>query len=115
MAMEVSRSQPFGSIYVKHITVAQAIFYDDPSVLYVSLHAENDYPCKYTLFGNRFIFCTSTDFTGRKTETGVGAGEGYIVNYPLPRGSTDDDKYCDTLREAVQRVRQFEPAFLIVR
>ncbi len=27
---------------------AQQIFYEDPRVLYVSLHADGDYPCKYS-------------------------------------------------------------------
>jgi len=32
------------------LCVAQEIFYSDASVLYVSLHAEDDYPCMIVIF-----------------------------------------------------------------
>lgn len=81
-----------------HGNGSQATFYDDPSVLYVSLHGENDYPY----------------FTGSASEQGSGKGKGYNVNFPLPRGITGDNEYCDTLQGAVAIVRNFEPSFLLI-
>ncbi|KLO20620.1 Arginase/deacetylase [Schizopora paradoxa] len=81
-----------------HGNGSQAAFYDDPSVLYVSLHGENDYPY----------------FTGFTDEQGSGEGEGYNFNFPLPRGTTGDDEYCETLQRAVAIVQKFEPAFVLV-
>jgi len=62
------------------------------------LHGENDYPY----------------FTGSASEQGSGKGKGYNVNFPLPRGITGDNEYCDTLQGAVAIVRNFEPSFLLI-
>lgn len=56
---------------VHHGNGTQAIFYDDPSVLTVSLHQDNLFPPE----------------SGAITETGEGAGEGRCLNIPLPPGS----------------------------
>lgn len=34
---------------INALSKAQEIFYADSSVLYVSIHAENDYPCKWEI------------------------------------------------------------------
>jgi len=81
-----------------HGNGSQAAFYDDPTVLYVSLHGENDYPY----------------YTGSTREQGSGMGKGYNVNFPLPRGTTGDNEYCDTLQQAVAVVKSFNPTFLLV-
>ncbi|RDX50512.1 Arginase/deacetylase [Lentinus brumalis] len=67
-----------------HGNGTQQIFYSNSEVLYVSLHAEGDYPY----------------FTGAADERGSGDGAGYNHNFPLPAGSTTDDLYCDTLQKA---------------
>ncbi len=51
----------------------QDIFYDDDKVLYVSLHQYPHYPG-----------------TGSADEVGIGAGEGYTVNFPLPARSGEE-------------------------
>ncbi|KAI0271442.1 hypothetical protein BC834DRAFT_442814 [Gloeopeniophorella convolvens] len=80
-----------------HGNGTQEIFYSDPSVLYASLHAHDDYPY----------------FTGAKTEKGSGEGSGTNFNFPLPRG-TGDSVYCDTLVDATDVVRTFDPEYLLV-
>src|SRR4029077_8890615 len=56
-----------------HGNGTQAVFYDDPRVLFVSLHQWPLYPG-----------------TGRAEETGSGPGEGTTINIPLPAGTTGD-------------------------
>jgi acetoin utilization protein AcuC len=59
---------------VHHGDGVQAIFYEDPRVLTISLHETGEY-----LFpGSGFV-----------TERGAAAGEGTKVNVPLPPGATD--------------------------
>jgi len=66
--------------------------------LYVSLHAENDYPY----------------YTGSVEETGEGDGKGFNINFPLPKGTTGDNEYCIALALAVEHVLKFDPKYLIV-
>ncbi|TFY58881.1 hypothetical protein EVG20_g7989 [Dentipellis fragilis] len=80
-----------------HGNGTQEIFYEDPSVLYVSLHAQNDYPY----------------YTGSKSETGAGAGLSYTYNHPLPRG-TADDGYIAELQRALDEIRTSAPAYVLV-
>ena len=61
-------------IDVHHGNGTQWIFYDDPTVLYVSSHQYPFYPG-----------------TGAANETGSGAGVGFTVNLPLAAGATDQD------------------------
>jgi len=80
-----------------HGNGTQAVFYDDPRVLFVSLHQWPLYPG-----------------TGRSTETGRGAGEGTTMNLPLPPGTTGD-VYLRAIDEVVApRVAAFAPDWLIV-
>ena len=58
---------------VHHGNGTQDMFYADDRVLYVSWHQADFYP-----------------FTGDLEDTGSGAGEGYTINFPLPRGATGD-------------------------
>ncbi|KAH9176854.1 Arginase/deacetylase [Lactarius sanguifluus] len=80
-----------------HGNGTQEIFYSDPSVLYVSLHAEDDYPY----------------FTGSTTEKGIDDGVGANINYPLPRG-TQDSEYCAALSNAVEDIKKFDPGYLLL-
>ena len=93
---------------------AQEIFYSDPSVLYASLHAEDDYPCMISVFTSDSGYFPPIDFTGAVTEKGIGEGVNTNFNYPLPRDTQDDD-YCTTLRKAIEDIRKFDPAYLLLR
>src|SRR5439155_11503185 len=77
---------------VHHGNGTQAIFWEDPTVLYVSLHEWPFYPG-----------------TG-----GPGEGNATTVNVPLPAGSDDDD-YAAAFAAVVEpAVRAFEPDLLLV-
>ena len=76
----------------------QFLLYDDPRVLKVSLHMyhPNFYPG-----------------TGNYDEIGVGEGEGFTLNVPLPPG-TGDDMYLKAFDEVVvPKVRQFKPELIV--
>jgi len=79
-----------------HGNGTQAIFYEDPDVLTVSVHAA----------GWPYV-------AGRAEESGRGAGVGANLNLVLPRGS-DSVPYLEAIREAVAAVRSFGPATLVV-
>ena len=80
-----------------HGNGTQAIFYDDPSVLYVSLHQWPFYPG-----------------TGAAAERGAGSGEGTTVNIPVPAGIGEAD-YLELFDDvALPAVRAFAPDLLIV-
>ena len=80
-----------------HGNGTQAIFWDDPAVLYVSLHQYPFYPG-----------------TGSRAERGGGAGEGATVNIPLAAG-TSERGFKDAFEyEALPALRDFDPDLLIV-
>lgn len=82
---------------VHHGNGTQAIFWDDPSVLFVSLHQYPFYPG-----------------SGARHERGGGAGEGYTVNLPLP-ASCGDDVYGSAFQNFVEpAVRLFQPQLILV-
>jgi acetoin utilization deacetylase AcuC-like enzyme len=82
---------------VHHGNGTQAMFYNDPSVLFISSHQYPFYPG-----------------TGAARETGEGEGTGYTVNFPLEVGATDAD-FDAVYREAVIPVlEQFRPELLLV-
>jgi acetoin utilization deacetylase AcuC-like enzyme len=68
---------------VHHGNGTQALFYNDPSVLYVSTHRERWYPG-----------------TGHWDEVGAGEGEGFTLNIPLPP-QTGDEGYRLIFEEVV--------------
>lgn len=82
-----------------HGNGTQEIFYTDPTVLYVSLHADPDEEYPY--------------FWGSAAEVGSGAGLGANRNWPLPAGA-DDEAYLQALDEALAVAAAFQPAFLVV-
>jgi acetoin utilization deacetylase AcuC-like enzyme len=82
---------------VHHGNGSQWSFYDDPSVLYLSMH-------QYPLFPG----------TGRVTETGKGPGNGFTVNLPMAGGKTDD-AYLEAFDAlAIPIIREFSPGTVIV-
>jgi acetoin utilization deacetylase AcuC-like enzyme len=86
-------------IDVHHGNGTQAIFYEDPDVLYVSVHAET---------GNYFPY-----FTGYADEKGAGAGQGANLNLPLPLGS-EDSAYCGAIARGLEAIAAFDPGALVV-
>ena len=77
----------------------QDIFYDRADVLTVSIHGDPDFAYPY--------------FTGFADERGAGAGEGFNLNIVLPEVQ-DGARYREALTKAIQAVRDFEPAFLVI-
>jgi acetoin utilization deacetylase AcuC-like enzyme len=82
---------------VHHGNGTQHSFYDDPGVVYASLHQYPFYPG-----------------TGGAEEIGRGAGAGFTVNMPMPAGAGHDD-YMAAFRELLLPVaHQFDPQFVLV-
>jgi len=82
-----------------HGNGTQDIFYDDPSVLYMSIHQDGR-----TLYPG----------TGFVDEIGSGEGEGYTVNVPLPPGSSDEE-YASVMQEVfIPLTEEFKPELFAV-
>jgi acetoin utilization deacetylase AcuC-like enzyme len=86
-------------IDLHHGNGTQSIFYHRADVLTVSLHAD---PVRFYPF-----------FWGHAAERGVGAGLGYNLNLPLPRG-TGDEVYLTTLQESFARIEAFAPDAMVI-
>ncbi|MEM7190562.1 MAG: histone deacetylase family protein [Pseudomonadota bacterium] len=82
-----------------HGNGTQAIFYNRPDVMFLSLHGDPEDAFPY--------------FLGGADERGEGAGEGMNVNYPLPEGCTFD-KWAQALDDACDCVAAYAPEALIV-
>ena len=82
---------------VHHGNGTQAAFYDDPTVLFISTHQFPFYPG-----------------SGAVNETGVGAGEGFTLNIPLPAGCTDAE-YLQVFQDiVVPAAEKFQPEWILV-
>lgn len=82
---------------VHHGNGTQWIFYEDPTVLFVSSHQYPFYPG-----------------TGASSETGRGAGAGFTLNIPLAAGTKDDEVERLYAEIAVPKVRAFKPDLLMI-
>lgn len=82
---------------VHHGNGTQEIFYDDPTVLYVSTHQSPLYPG-----------------TGAESETGKGAGKGYTLNCPMPAGRDDDDYAAVFVKRVIPALKAFGPDFILI-
>jgi acetoin utilization deacetylase AcuC-like enzyme len=82
---------------VHHGNGTEAIFYDDPNVLFVSLHQYPNYPG-----------------TGAATDLGQGDGRGRTVNLPLPPGTADTTYAAAFERIVLPIIEQFAPDFALV-
>ncbi len=82
---------------VHHGNGTQAIFFDDPDVLYMSTHQFPFYPG-----------------TGATNEVGVGAGVDATLNVPLPAGSGDDVLLEVTEELLLPKVRAFSPDLILI-
>jgi acetoin utilization deacetylase AcuC-like enzyme len=82
---------------VHHGNGTQQIFYDDPSVLYISTHQFPFYPG-----------------TGAATEIGERDGLGFTVNLPIEAGATDGDYVHVFERGVLPVLEQFRPGLLLI-
>ncbi len=82
---------------VHHGNGTQHSFEDDPSILFFSTHQFPHYPG-----------------TGRGTERGTGAGEGFTINVPMEAGEGDEE-YHEVFRKVlVPAADEFEPEFVMI-
>ena len=82
---------------VHHGNGTQAMFYEDPAVLFVSSHQYPFWPG-----------------SGAAEETGRGLGEDFTLNIPLTMGDRDDvveRKYAELV---LPRLREFKPELLMI-
>lgn len=82
-----------------HGNGTQDIFYNRNDVLFLSLHGD---PLE-----------AFPHFLGYADETGIGKGEGYNVNFPMPPG-TDFETWSAALEKACERISDFAPDALVV-
>ncbi|MGH6696973.1 class II histone deacetylase [Sphingopyxis sp.] len=83
---------------VHHGNGTEAIFYDDPSVLTISLHQDRLYPVD----------------SGFVTDTGAPGAEGSNINVPLPPGS-NGETYGHAMDQVVlPALRRFAPDLIVV-
>jgi acetoin utilization deacetylase AcuC-like enzyme len=82
---------------VHHGNGTQHSFEDDPSILFFSTHQYPHYPG-----------------TGRETERGKGAGEGFTINVPMEAGEGGDDYRAVFQKVLVAAADDFKPEFVII-
>ena len=83
---------------VHHGNGTEQAFYEDPSVLTISIHQDNNYPPNSGAIG----------------DTGAGKGKGYNINVPLPPGS-GVGAYLATFERVVEpALRAFGPELILV-
>ena len=82
---------------VHHGNGTQHSFEDDPSVLFFSTHQFPHYPG-----------------TGRESERGRGAGEGFTINVPMEAGKRDDEYRAVFQKSLVPAADDFKPEFVII-
>jgi len=82
-----------------HGNGTQAVFWEEPRVLYASLHIDPNLDFPY--------------FTGYAHETGGSQAPGSTLNLPLPPGTTSNT-YLQALDALIRTIRAFYPAALIV-
>ena len=83
---------------VHHGNGTQSAFYDDPEVLFISIHQEGNYP----------------PGSGPAEDTGEGEGNGFNINIPLPAG-TGNAGYLYAIEKIIEPVAdQFKPELVLV-
>ncbi len=82
---------------VHHGNGTQHAFYDDPTVLFISLHQYPFYPG-----------------TGSRSERGAGAGEGYTLNFPMRAGSGEPEYLDAFTSEILPALDDFKPEMLFI-
>ncbi len=82
---------------VHHGNGTQDAFYDDPSVMYFSMHRYPFYPG-----------------TGAEEETGKDSGSGFTINIPLSY-NTEPQEYLKFFEEILEkRIKPFNPQFILI-
>ena len=82
---------------VHHGNGTQWIYYEDPTVLFVSSHQYPFYPG-----------------TGAASEKGRGAGVGFTLNIPLDAGAMDAEIEQKYAQHVIPALRQFKPDLLMI-
>ncbi|MGA1865376.1 MAG: histone deacetylase [bacterium] len=82
---------------VHHGNGTQHSFYNDPSVLYFSVHQYPHYPG-----------------TGHIKEIGAGPGEGFTINCPLPRGQGDKEYKAIFQKILMPVALEYQPEMILV-
>jgi acetoin utilization deacetylase AcuC-like enzyme len=82
---------------VHHGNGTQWMFYEDPTVLFVSSHQYPFYPG-----------------TGAASEQGRGAGMGFTMNIPLAAGTQDAEIERRYVDQVLPRLRDFKPDLLMI-
>jgi len=82
---------------VHHGNGTQHSFEQDPSILFFSTHQYPHYPG-----------------TGRATERGSGAGEGFTINVPMEAGEGDEEYHDIFLKVLLPAADEFKPEFVII-
>ena len=82
---------------VHHGNGTEAIFIEDPTVLYISLHEENIYP-----------------YTGPASQHGQGAGDGFNLNIPLPANSDGGVALREWTSQLEPAIDAYQPDFLLI-
>ncbi len=83
---------------VHHGNGTEAVFYDDPNVLTISIHQERNYPLD----------------TGGVETQGKGAGLGFNMNIPLPPGAGHATYIEAMQRLALPKLNAFKPDVIII-
>jgi acetoin utilization deacetylase AcuC-like enzyme len=84
-------------IDVHHGNGTQAIFYEDPAVLFISSHQFPYYPG-----------------TGAAHETGAGPGAGFTLNLPMEAGTADGEFHAAYRTRALPALETFKPEAILV-
>lgn len=82
---------------VHHGNGTQSTFYEDPSVLYISLHQYPFYPG-----------------TGSANETGEGRGEGATLNCPMRAGAGDKDYKEAFIKKILPKIREYKREIILI-
>lgn len=83
---------------VHHGNGTEKAFFEDPSVLTISLNQDNNYPAG----------------SGAVADTGAGAGEGFNLNVPLPPGSGEGAYLAAFERVVAPAILAHEPGLILV-
>jgi acetoin utilization deacetylase AcuC-like enzyme len=83
---------------VHHGNGTQDAFYNDPSVLTISLHQDRLYPTN----------------SGSIEEIGAGDGVGYNINIPLPPGTASGGYVAAFERVVAPALRRFQPELILI-
>jgi acetoin utilization deacetylase AcuC-like enzyme len=83
---------------VHHGNGTEHAFYEDPTVLTISIHQDNNFPPQ----------------SGLITDTGKGEGQGYNINIPLPAGSGVGAYVATFERVVAPALRAFRPQLILI-